>query len=77
MPFNIDDKVIIADSLNVRKGFFNYLATHYHGDQIIILENTDDNELPEIQENQYIKVYKFTEDENKGRYGFLEGIRRK
>lgn len=67
----------VTDILNVRKGFFRYLATHYHGDQIIILENTDDYELPEIQENQFVKVYKFTGNDNVGRYGFLEDIRRK
>ena len=66
----------IEDSLNVRKGFFEYLANHCEGDQIIVIENTDEHELPEIPENENIKVYQFTEDENNGRYGFLEGIRR-
>ena len=66
----------IEDSLNVRKGFFEYLSSHCEGDQIIVIENTNDHELPEIQENENIKVYQFTEDENNGRYGFLEGIRR-
>lgn len=67
----------VTDVMNVRKGFFRYLATHYHSDQIIILENTDDYELPEIQKNQHVKVYKFTGDEKIGRYGFLQEIRRK
>ena len=66
----------IEDSLNVRKGFFEYLANTCEGDQIIVIENTDDHELPQIQEGNNIKVYQFTEDENEGRYGFLEGIKR-
>lgn len=66
----------IEDSLNVRKGFFEYLAANCNGDQIIIIENTDEHELPQIREGDNIKVYQFTEDENEGRYGFLEGIRR-
>lgn len=66
----------IEDSLNVRKGFFEYLANNCEGDQIIVIENTNEHELPQIPEGNNIIVYHFTEDENEGRYGFLEGIRR-
>lgn len=46
----------IEDSLNIRKGFFDYLANHCKGDQIMVIENTDDHELLEIQENENIKI---------------------
>lgn len=64
-----------ADSLNVRKGLVEYLGSQCDGDQIVVIEKTDDHESPEIQENEAIKVCQFTEDENNGKYGLLEGIR--
>lgn len=59
----------------LRKGFFNYVFNNYGNDQIIIIENTDDKELPHIEyDSRYVKVYTFTKDKQKGRYGFLDGV---
>lgn len=67
---------------NIRAGFFNYLVNNTNGDQIIIMENTKDketneeHELPFIQETDEIKVYKFTQNDDTGRYGFLKSVKR-
>lgn len=59
----------------LRKGFFNYVFNNYGNDQIIIIENTEDKELPHIEyDSHYVKVYTFTKDQQKGRYGFLDGV---
>lgn len=59
----------------LRKGFFNYVFSNYGNDQIIIIENTEDKELPHIEyDSRYVKVYTFTKDKQKGRYGFLDGV---
>lgn len=60
-----------ADDL--RKGFFKYLFENYGDDQIIIIENTDNHELPPITGRDN-KVIEFTKDEQRGRYGFLVGV---
>ncbi|HPX33225.1 MAG TPA: hypothetical protein PLT36_06960 [Erysipelotrichaceae bacterium] len=62
---------------NIRAGFFNYLVNNTFNDQVIIFENTDKSELPQIQINNDIKVYNFSGVENINRYGFLESVRRK
>lgn len=60
---------------NIRKGLFDYLVNNTSDDQLIIIENTDDCELPTLAETDEIKVYRFTRDENaEGRYGFLNGV---
>ncbi len=61
---------------NIRTGFFNYLVNNQLNDQVIIIENTQDAELPNITETDDIKIYKFTQDEKNGRYGFLESVRK-
>ena len=64
-------------SPNIRAGFFNYLVSNTLNDQVIIIENTRDNELPPLKETDDIKIYEFTQDPNNGRYGFLLSVRRK
>ena len=64
-------------SPNIRAGFFNYLVNNTLNDQVIIIENTRDNELPPLKETDDIKIYEFTQDPNNGRYGFLLSVRRK
>lgn len=62
---------------NVRFEFFDYLVNNHGNDQIIIIENTNDHDLPKINyEEKGIKLYVFTQKENVGSYGFLEGIRK-
>lgn len=62
---------------NVRKGFFNYLINNYGEDQIIIIENTNDHDLPNIfSDDKNIRIIKFTQKEGIGRYGFLENVRK-
>lgn len=59
----------------LRKGFFNYVFNNYGNDQIIIIENTEGKELPHIEyDSRYVKVYTFTKDKQKGRYGFLDCV---
>ena len=41
------------------------------------MENTDDHELPKINSNDDTIIYEFTQNENKGRYGFLYSLKRK
>lgn len=63
---------------NVRKGFINYLTNNYNDDQLIIIENISTHELSEkVFSDPKIKLIEFTQDENEGRYGLLDGIRKK
>lgn len=55
---------------DLRKGFFKYVFENIAEDQIILIENTDQHELPSIESNNDVKVYIFTGDES-GRYGLL------
>ena len=64
-------------SANIRAGFFSYLVNNQLNDQVIIIENTHDAELPNIAESADVKIYKFTQDERNGRYGFLANVRKK
>lgn len=64
-------------SSNIRAGFLNYLVNNQLDDQVIIIENTHNNELPTLIENNDVKIYEFTQDPNNGRYGFLLSVRRK
>ena len=64
------------DSDNVRKGFFDYLINLETADQIVVIENTKYSELPELEINDDVVIYKFTQKENKGRYGFLKNVRK-
>jgi len=73
--------LMMADNVNtnenVRLGFFSYLVNNHKNDQIIIIENTNNHDLPVINfEEKGIKLIKFTQNENEGRYGFLDGIKR-
>lgn len=62
---------------NVRKGFFNYLINNYDNDQIIIIENTNDHDLPNfLLDDKNIKIIRFTQKEGNGRYGFLENVKK-
>lgn len=61
---------------DLRKGLFKYLFKNYGDDQIIIIENTDNHELPDFGSYNHddVKIYEFTQDKEKGRYGFLYGV---
>jgi len=71
IPEEIDD-----DTNNIRKGFFDYIINLKTDDQIIIFENTKHLELPQLDENEDTKIYIFTQKENSGRYGFLNGVKK-
>lgn len=71
VPEEIDE-----DTNNIRKGFFNYIINLQTNDQIIIFENTKHLELPQLDENENTKIYIFTQKENSGRYGFLNGVKK-
>lgn len=71
VPENQDD-----DSENIRKGFFKYLIDLKTNDQLIIIENTKYKELPQLELNDDVLIYKFTQKENDGRYGFLIDVRK-
>lgn len=64
------------DTNNIRKGFFDYIINLKTDDQIIIFENTKHLELPQLDENEDTKIYIFTQKENSGRYGFLNGVKK-
>ena len=67
----------IEQTLNVRKGFFDYLVNNHGEDQIIIIENINREELPSnIDSIPNVKLIEFTQQEDKGRYGLLDGIRK-
>lgn len=67
----------IGNAERLRVGYFNYVANLKTNNQIIIIENTEKNELPKIDSNDEIKIYKFTQMENNDRYGFLRSVKRK
>lgn len=67
----------IINDKNIRSGYFEYLLNLNSNNQIVIMENTNDRELPLITSNDKVKVYEFTQVEGKGRYGFLNSVRRK
>lgn len=71
IPEEIDD-----DTNNIRKGFFDYIINLKTDDQIIIFENTKHLELPQLDENEDTKIHIFTQKENSGRYGFLNGVKK-
>jgi len=67
----------IEQTQNVRKGFFDYLVANHGEDQIIIIENIDRGELPSnIDSIPNVKLIEFTQQEDKGRYGLLDGIKK-
>lgn len=67
----------IEQTQNVRKGFFDYLVANHGEDQIIIIENIDRGELPSnIDSIPNIRLIEFTQQEDKGRYGLLDGIKK-
>jgi hypothetical protein len=61
---------------DLRKGFFNYIFNNYGDDQIIIIENTDQHELPSIEvfDENKVRIYEFTKNRTHGRYGFLNEV---
>lgn len=61
---------------NLRKGFFDYVFRNYGDDQIIIIENTDEHELPDFgtYDHNRVKIYEFTKNRENGRYGFLNDV---
>ena len=62
---------------DVRVGYFNYLVNLDTSDQIIVIDNTKEHELPELRSNEHVKIYEFTGNERiDGRYGFLIGVRK-
>ena len=68
------DNDITAEE-DIRKGFFDYITENYGEDQIIIIENTKNHELPSINENdENVKVIRFGRN---GRNGFLKDVVRK
>lgn len=63
---------------NVRSGYFQYLIDNATDDQTIVIDNTNEHELPELQANEFVKIYEFTgNDAVEGRYGFLLDVRKK
>ena len=67
----------IINNHNIRVGYFNYLFDVVTSNQIIIMENSDEHEIPEHSPNKDTIFYMFTQVEGKGRYGFLESVKRK
>jgi hypothetical protein len=67
----------IINDHNIREGYFKYLVELETTNQIIVMENTDNSELPKISSDKNTKIYEFTQVEGKGRYGFLESVKRK
>ena len=61
---------------DLRKGFLNYIFNNYGDDQIIIIENTDQHELPSVEafDENKVRIYEFTKNRTHGRYGFLNGV---
>ncbi len=61
---------------DLRKGLFKYLFENYGNDQIIVIENTDKHELPDFGNfnSNDVKIYEFTKNKEKGRYGFLNDV---
>lgn len=66
----------VDDTQNIRKGYFQYLINLETNDQIVIFENTKHHELPDLEVDDKTKIYKFTQKENEGRYGFLMDVRK-
>lgn len=67
----------ISRTEDVRQGFFKYLVNNIENDQMIVIENVNTSDLPEnIESYSKVKVIEFTQDENRGRYGLLNGIRK-
>jgi hypothetical protein len=67
----------IVNEHNIREGYFKYLAELETTNQIIVMENTDNHELPKLSSDKNIRIYEFTQVEGKGRYGFLDSVKRK
>ena len=72
---SLSDEVINEN--NIRIGYFNYLFELDTGNQIIIMENSDKHELPIHSPSEDTIIYEFTQIEGKGRYGFLQSVKRK
>lgn len=67
----------ISSTDDVRQGFFKYIIDNIENDQMIVIENVNPNDLPEnIGSHPKVSVVEFTQDENRGRYGLLNGIRK-
>lgn len=67
----------VSKTKDVRQGFFKYIINNIENDQMIVIENVNSNDLPEnIESYAKVKVIEFTQDENRGRYGLLKGIRK-
>lgn len=67
----------IVNNNNIRAGYFNYLLNLETDNQIIVMENTDQHEVPSTTNRDDTKIYKFTQIEGEGIYGFLKDVRRK
>ena len=52
---------------SMKESLFRYMVTHCDGDQVIIAEN----ELPVNVDYSSARLIEFTQDEDKGRYGFF------
>lgn len=62
---------------DIRAGYFRYLINLETSDQIIVIDNTREHELPMLESNVHVKIYEFTGNENTdGRYGFLMDVRK-
>ena len=67
----------ISSTDDVRQGFFKYIIDNIENDQMIVIENANTNDLPlNIESYSKVKVIEFTQDENRGRYGLLNGVRK-
>ena len=56
---------------SMKSSLFHYLINNQDKGQIIIVEN----EIPTDVDYSAVNVIEFTKDDEKGRYGFLEGVR--
>ena len=61
---------------SIRQSFFKYISEHFTKDQLIVIENSDKEPLPEgIEKKDGVVVIQFTHSEVEGRYGFLNKMR--
>lgn len=67
----------IVNNNNIRAGYFDYLLNLETDNQIIVMENTDQHEVPYTTDRDDTIIYKFTQIEDKGIYGFLKDVKRK
>ena len=62
-------------SETIKQNFIEYLISHAHDRQVIIVEQTKRMPfIPEEDDEKGVHVIEFTRNKNKGRYGFLNDV---